>query len=113
MSAAAPHGPFASERPAIAGSGERLQRVRQFASDYKVPIREIHNQRPGEPGLPLAPCGADRLSLARWTLVNGVRERSFGLRHLTFEPCDVRVQALMHEVGRASETVFLPPSASR
>jgi hypothetical protein len=39
--------------------------------------------------------------------VNGVGERSFGLRHLTFEPRDVRVQALMHEGRCASETVFL------
>ena len=36
-----------------------------------------------------------------------VGERSLGLRHFTFEPRDVRVQALVHEVGRPPETVFL------
>src|SRR6266581_5605460 len=108
MSAAAPQDPFASERPAIAVQGSDSNECGNLLPTQGPQFGEIHNQRPGEPW-PYPWHRAEQIVFLSpdGTLVNGVRERSFGLRHLTFEPCDVRVQALMHEVGRASETVFL------
>ena len=108
MRAATPHGAFASERPAIAVQWGDPNECGNLRPAQGPQLGEIHNQRPSEPWS-YPGHGAEQIVFLSpdGTLANGVGKRTLGLRHLTFEPRDVRVQALVHEVGRAPETVFL------
>jgi hypothetical protein len=108
MSAATPHNPSASECPAIAVQWGDSNECGNLLAAQGPQLGEIHNQRPSEPWSYPGHCAEQIVFLSPdGTLANGVGEHSLGLRHLTFEPRDMRVQALVHEVGRAPKTVFL------
>ena len=108
MRTATPHGTFASERSAIVVQWGDPNECSNLLPVQGSQFGEAHNQRPGEPwshpwhrAEPIIVFSPER------TLANGGGERTLGLSHLTFEPCDVDLQALVQGVGRAPETVFL------
>jgi hypothetical protein len=103
MSAAAPHGPFASKRPAIAVQGSDSNECGNLLPTQGPQFGEIHNQRPGEPWpYPWHRAGQIVFLLPDGTLLNGVGQRSLGLRHLTFESRDVRMSATSLDLTSAS-----------